>query len=391
MRSAIRRQALEADSGSAGQSCAVEFFEEDGNREAGNGSISAPHGRGCDHCRWGYVIRRTFVVVILLNGVRSNPAFAAPNRRASWSRVVRGCSVTAIKKPPATTFLASPTRARISSRSCSLRLVASLATSRASAYSFARSRRRSSSGEPYTRLAPTSSMLPIPRPPSNGTIGTSSGILERRQGIFTDTCQPAAPGSNLPSSGPGIMMNRVGPGSRRERDYAPRVAYAMQPIVENCESRPTAARRRRRRPWRRTACSRPARNSTPIGCKCRNARGSHTQPLYGRRVPRRHRAKSRFSTRRTNYHPIVLHVKKKSLTRLLDAALELLGRSGAGGLTVRAVEDVVGLPHGSVRHHFGHRLGLVTALFDRLADRESEVAASGSSEALEQWPGRVAT
>lgn len=54
---------------------------------------------------------------------------------------------------------------------------------------------------------------------------------------------------------------------------------------------------------------------------------------------------------------------------------------------MRAVEDVVGLPHGSVRHHFGRRLGRVTALFDRLADRESEVAASGAAEAMEQWLG----
>jgi AcrR family transcriptional regulator len=72
---------------------------------------------------------------------------------------------------------------------------------------------------------------------------------------------------------------------------------------------------------------------------------------------------------------ILLHVEKTSKTRLLDAALTILGREGAGALTVRAAEDAAGLPHGSVRHHFGDRGGLVRALFDHLADREGPVAA----------------
>ncbi len=80
----------------------------------------------------------------------------------------------------------------------------------------------------------------------------------------------------------------------------------------------------------------------------------------------------------------------------MDAALELLGRSGVGGLTVRATEDGSGLPHGSVRYHFGNRAEMVAALFDRLAEREGEQLAGATqttSTALEHWlgPGRTLT
>ena len=86
-------------------------------------------------------------------------------------------------------------------------------------------------------------------------------------------------------------------------------------------------------------------------------------------------------------------MEKNSRERLLDAALEVLGRSGASGLTVRAIEDSVGLPHGSVRHHFGDRMGLVAALFDHLADREGEAVDRGAAGAVEHWlgPGRDLT
>jgi AcrR family transcriptional regulator len=79
--------------------------------------------------------------------------------------------------------------------------------------------------------------------------------------------------------------------------------------------------------------------------------------------------------------------------RLLDAALDLLGEGGAAGLTVRAVEKAAGLPHGSVRHHFGDRAGLVRALFGRLAQRESPAAAGGPVAAMQHWlgPGRGIT
>lgn len=83
-------------------------------------------------------------------------------------------------------------------------------------------------------------------------------------------------------------------------------------------------------------------------------------------------------------------MENSSRLRLLDAALGLLGESGAAGLTVRATEDAAGLPHGSVRHHFGDRRAMVGALFDRLADREGVPAESDIADALEHWlgPGR---
>ena len=90
----------------------------------------------------------------------------------------------------------------------------------------------------------------------------------------------------------------------------------------------------------------------------------------------------------------LLHVEKTSRARLLDAALDLLGRSGAASLTVRATESAAGLPHGSVRHHFGDRQAMVAALFGHLASRESGPAAGSSpAEAVEHWlgPGRNLT
>lgn len=77
----------------------------------------------------------------------------------------------------------------------------------------------------------------------------------------------------------------------------------------------------------------------------------------------------------------------------MDAALELLGRSGAASLTVRATEGAAGLPHGSVRHHFGDRAGMVAALFDHLAEREGIPVDGGTAAALEHWlgPGRTLT
>lgn len=86
-------------------------------------------------------------------------------------------------------------------------------------------------------------------------------------------------------------------------------------------------------------------------------------------------------------------MENDSRTRLLDAALELLGRSGAASLTVRGAEDAAGLPHGSVRHHFGDRSAMVAALFDHLAEREASQIDGDAAAALDYWlgPGRTLT
>lgn len=80
-------------------------------------------------------------------------------------------------------------------------------------------------------------------------------------------------------------------------------------------------------------------------------------------------------------------MEKPSRTRLLDAALQILGESGTATLTLRAVEDAAGLPHGSVRHHFGDRSGMVAALFDHLGELDRTQVHGEVASALEHWLG----
>ncbi len=56
--------------------------------------------------------------------------------------------------------------------------------------------------------------------------------------------------------------------------------------------------------------------------------------------------------------------------RLVQAGFDVLARHGAAGFGVRAVEKEAGLPHGSVRHHFTDRAGLLAALVDSLLTRD---------------------
>lgn len=74
--------------------------------------------------------------------------------------------------------------------------------------------------------------------------------------------------------------------------------------------------------------------------------------------------------------------------RLVAAGLALLADEGAAGMTVRAVEGGAGVPHGSVRHHFGGLDGLWQALVDGLLERERPGAAEASVEAVvRRWLG----
>lgn len=78
--------------------------------------------------------------------------------------------------------------------------------------------------------------------------------------------------------------------------------------------------------------------------------------------------------------------------RLLDAALDVLGTQGAAACTSRTVERAAGVPHGSIRHHFGGHHGLLLALPDRLAARETaEGAPRELAAAVAHWlgPGRT--
>ncbi|MCA0307000.1 MAG: TetR/AcrR family transcriptional regulator [Actinobacteria bacterium] len=63
-------------------------------------------------------------------------------------------------------------------------------------------------------------------------------------------------------------------------------------------------------------------------------------------------------------------MEKSVPDRLVDASLALLAGQGGGAVTVRAVEASAGVPHGSVRHHFGGLAGLRAALVDGLLAAE---------------------
>ncbi len=72
--------------------------------------------------------------------------------------------------------------------------------------------------------------------------------------------------------------------------------------------------------------------------------------------------------------------------RLIDAGLALLADEGAAGVTVRSVEGRAGVPHGSVRHHFGGLEGLRHALVDGLLVREVP-GDEPVEEVLRRWLG----
>lgn len=59
-------------------------------------------------------------------------------------------------------------------------------------------------------------------------------------------------------------------------------------------------------------------------------------------------------------------MEKSASRRILDAAYQVLADDGSRGATVRRIEQAAGLPHGSVRHHFGSQAGLFEALVDDL-------------------------
>ncbi len=65
-------------------------------------------------------------------------------------------------------------------------------------------------------------------------------------------------------------------------------------------------------------------------------------------------------------------------TTLLDAAIEVLGRHGARGLTHRAVDEAAGCPPGSTSNYFRTRDALLAGVVTRFATRENEVVAQAA-------------
>jgi AcrR family transcriptional regulator len=86
-------------------------------------------------------------------------------------------------------------------------------------------------------------------------------------------------------------------------------------------------------------------------------------------------------------------MEKRSRDRLVIAGLLVLGRDGGRCFSVRSAEGEAGLPHGSVRHHFGGLDGLVDAMVDHLLRAEMESALAHPHETLRDWlgPHRVRT
>ncbi|WP_019201574.1 TetR/AcrR family transcriptional regulator [Tsukamurella sp. 1534] len=80
-------------------------------------------------------------------------------------------------------------------------------------------------------------------------------------------------------------------------------------------------------------------------------------------------------------------MEKSTPDRLLDAGLELLGGVGFRGWSVRAAEDVAGVPHGSARHHFGDQRGLVRAMVARLLELDRPRKGETPEEQVRRWVG----
>jgi AcrR family transcriptional regulator len=57
--------------------------------------------------------------------------------------------------------------------------------------------------------------------------------------------------------------------------------------------------------------------------------------------------------------------------RLLDAAIEIAGRSGLEAVSYRSVAARAGVAHGLVRHYFGSKEGLLSEAFQRAAAQDA--------------------
>lgn len=87
-------------------------------------------------------------------------------------------------------------------------------------------------------------------------------------------------------------------------------------------------------------------------------------------------------------------MEKNTAERLVAAALGILGESGSGAVTVRGVEEAAGVPHGSVRHHFGGVAGLWAAAVDALLAAEGVAPDTAELPTIEElvarWTGEGA-
>ncbi len=83
----------------------------------------------------------------------------------------------------------------------------------------------------------------------------------------------------------------------------------------------------------------------------------------------------------------ILRMENSSRDRLLDAGLQLLGTVGVARTSARAAEESAGLPHGSIRHHFGSYERFLEALVEHLRDIDQPRGGETLSETLARWLG----
>ncbi|MGW0021732.1 TetR/AcrR family transcriptional regulator [Rhodococcus sp. NPDC003382] len=78
-------------------------------------------------------------------------------------------------------------------------------------------------------------------------------------------------------------------------------------------------------------------------------------------------------------------MEKSTRGVLLDAGLELLGRVGFRGWSMRGVEDEAGVPHGTARHHFTNQRGLVLAMVRHLLEGDLPAAGESLDQQFARW------
>ncbi|WP_238418630.1 TetR/AcrR family transcriptional regulator [Gordonia sp. 'Campus'] len=72
---------------------------------------------------------------------------------------------------------------------------------------------------------------------------------------------------------------------------------------------------------------------------------------------------------------------------LLDTGVALIGTVGSRRASARAVEDTAGVPHGSVRHHFGGQSGFLAALVEHVFDGDRATDGESAREVIARWLG----
>ena len=78
-------------------------------------------------------------------------------------------------------------------------------------------------------------------------------------------------------------------------------------------------------------------------------------------------------------------MEKPAGDRLLNAGLRRLATHGARGATTRSIEDDAGVPHGTLRHHFGNQDGFLRALTEHLLRLEAAPAEEAPSATVTRW------